>query len=1092
MKQNPIMNILVGILVSSAFFPFPSNATDLDAGATKIEIAGSEAKSSPISVFLGIPDSNSEFLAAAKLAQFVVKSPADLERCQRSFAKSGCSDTRSAILLSNLDVLPYPDNFVNTLIVEKAPPPPRAEMLRVLVPGGRVRLPDGKTIVKQRPAGMDEWPQWLHGPDNVSVSKDTLVAPPRHLQWLQLPPWGRMHNDVPVPAPSSCVLTAGGRIFYDVDEGHPDALNLPPRFFLCARDAFNGVILWKRPLPDWYAGEVYKRGNPPVVIQRRMACAGDFLYLTESDKAPVLQLDAASGKVLKTYAGTEDTMEIVPFGGALYIVRWERGNAKFMGRHRPNQPVLPESAKNKEKETDKRLVDACIETLTTTVAKLDPDSGAVIWERKDKDVSPVFPMSMAACKDGIFLKTPTLVVRLDPETGKTIWKNKIGAPLDDYLEIADQQKPNWTRHWLNTRPTPWYMNVQFVGRCMVYRDVVLATTHDKLYAVSRKTGETLWNCPSWEGFFLPPDILPIGDKVYVGSWLGEKGFSPVELATGKAAPEIDIPKGGMVHHRCYRRLATTKYLLTSKSGVEFTEMATGKISQNQWTRGSCLAGFLPGNGLLYVTPHPCACFTRTKMNGMIAYAPASEKDFAGTALASRLRKGPACGAKLPATTPASASDWPGFRHDAMRSGATGAAVGPELNPAWSAKIGGTLTPVSVSGDSLYVADADRHILFCLDADTGKEKWNYVTGGRIDSPPTVSNGRVVFGCRDGWTYCLDAGNGELAWRFHASPAEKVVSVFDQLESPWPVHGALVVSSGTAVNDGKPVVYINAGRNSFLDSGIFFCCVDLETGKLLCENKIAGPHDKNGNPVIEHTWSIMGVKNDVLVGDGEHLYIKDDAFDLKCRPAKGKGRDHLVATGLSILDSYRHHRSLWVLDRDTPYFANGAYAGELLSFRGDDIFSFRAQNGDRNCGMTFKSLYSIGRYRMLGDESPPQNAKGKVKGKKKKNLWDFPRRAKKIWKVATSVICDAMVLTGAGDSTRETLYIAGALNPGTKDGLDSVLDGRSTAVLMAFSGADGHKLAEYKLSAPPVFDGMAATRGRIFVSLKNGTVVCFAEK
>ena len=45
-----------------------------------------------------------------------------------------------------------------------------------------------------------------------------------------------------------------------------------------------------------------------------------------------------------------------------------------------------------------------------------------------------------------------------------------------------------------------------------------------------------------------------------------------------------------------------------------------------------------------------------------------------------------------------------------------------------------------------------------------------------------------------------------------------------------------------------------------------------------------------------------------------------------------------------------------------------------------------------------------------------------------------------------------------------------------------------MLAAFNGKDGTKLAEHKLEAPPVWDGLAAAGGRLFISLKNGSVVC----
>ena len=42
----------------------------------------------------------------------------------------------------------------------------------------------------------------------------------------------------------------------------------------------------------------------------------------------------------------------------------------------------------------------------------------------------------------------------------------------------------------------------------------------------------------------------------------------------------------------------------------------------------------------------------------------------------------------------------------------------------------------------------------------------------------------------------------------------------------------------------------------------------------------------------------------------------------------------------------------------------------------------------------------------------------------------------------------------------------------------------------SAADGKMLLEHKLDSIPVFDGMIAAENRIFISLTDGSVTCFA--
>ena len=56
----------------------------------------------------------------------------------------------------------------------------------------------------------------------------------------------------------------------------------------------------------------------------------------------------------------------------------------------------------------------------------------------------------------------------------------------------------------------------------------------------------------------------------------------------------------------------------------------------------------------------------------------------------------------------------------------------------------------------------------------------------------------------------------------------------------------------------------------------------------------------------------------------------------------------------------------------------------------------------------------------------------------------------------------------------------------------LAGKKGAMLWAVSATDGEKQAAYELEAPPVFDGMAAAAGRLYLSAENGSVVCFAGR
>jgi len=57
----------------------------------------------------------------------------------------------------------------------------------------------------------------------------------------------------------------------------------------------------------------------------------------------------------------------------------------------------------------------------------------------------------------------------------------------------------------------------------------------------------------------------------------------------------------------------------------------------------------------------------------------------------------------------------------------------------------------------------------------------------------------------------------------------------------------------------------------------------------------------------------------------------------------------------------------------------------------------------------------------------------------------------------------------------------------DALDT-FSGKKGGVLWAVSKTDGTRIAEHKLGSSPVFDGLIAANGRLYLSMKNGAVVC----
>ncbi|MBN1912134.1 MAG: class I SAM-dependent methyltransferase, partial [Pirellulales bacterium] len=137
--------------------------------------------------------------------------------------------------------LPLIDNLANLIVAESLGDVSKAEVMRALCPGGVAYLKRGNTwekTVEPRPTNIDEWTHYLHDSSNNAVAKDTVIGPPRGLQWVGSPRYGRHHDRM---SSVSAAVSTKSRVFYIIDEGSRKSIITPPHWTLVARDAFNGT-----------------------------------------------------------------------------------------------------------------------------------------------------------------------------------------------------------------------------------------------------------------------------------------------------------------------------------------------------------------------------------------------------------------------------------------------------------------------------------------------------------------------------------------------------------------------------------------------------------------------------------------------------------------------------------------------------------------------------------------------------------------------------------------------------------------------------------------------------------------------------------
>ena len=438
-------------------------------------------------------------------------------------------------------------------------------------------------------------------------------------------------------------------------------------------------------------------------------------------------------------------------------------------------------------------------------------------------------------------------------------------------------------------------------------------------------------------------------------------------------------------------------------------------------------------------------------------------------------------------------------------------VPSRLSISWKTTLKGTLTQSVASMGKVFLAKSDAHTVYALNAESGAILWHFTAGGRIDSPPTIKDGMVLFGSKDGYVYCLRASDGELVWRFLAAPTDRRVAYFDQIESAWPVHGSVLVDHGTA--------YFTAGRSTYLDGGIRVYGLDPASGSIRYKTILEGP-----NPFMEGgrdmAFFILGANSDVLVSEGGFLYMRQkkmtpglkemDVPVLSSKGAQDVGM-HIFSTS-GLLDGSWYNRTFWMYAKRWPGFqlANQApKTGQLLV--ADDNMTYAVRVFYRRNVHSLMFFPGKEGYLLFADLNTNEPQIVGEPGWRKPVAWlpqshiprdgnpgldqvkwgfgadkgiGYTRAELPVWTQWLPVRIRAMVKAG------DTLFVAGP--PDVFDPTDpyAAFEARKGARVLAISARDGRITSETELECPPVFDGMIAASGRLFASLRDGSVICLA--
>lgn len=791
--------------------------------------------------------------------------------------------------------LPYLDNLANMVVIEDMGALKKAgvtsdDIRRITAPGGSICILEAGKWTRQvvpRPAEMDEWTHPAHGADNNWVSADLIAGFPAGLRW---------QDGVPMNfnlwAACRAFVTAGGRCF---TLSTTEVENLGPTLhdskrqdeYLTARDAFNGLPLWKVNCETVNDGKALNHRNTAALVSD-----GWGVYVYKKDR--VVALDAATGRVEVEFRVKHPVVRMLLVRDVLVCAGWKDMEARGLW-----DPWIIKSGEG-------------------AVEAFDAATGKPRWSH------PWAAQHMLSADANVYLLLQAAApppppkpakgqpVKPEPAPAPKAWQRIVAVDL-----VSGQERWRLEHEQVATTPD---LQLVVAGHGILS----VASAKDKAVSIlAAESGKTLWQIKPAGSLWTPlvQGVLWNGTRRYDPRTGESRGNLPAWVNSGGCTPSCIVGNG--------------RYATASR-GCGYTDLKPDVKSRSiryAAVRGGCLEGAVPANGMFYTAQNFCRC-APGQVSGFVAFGPAGEplavSDFEGTR---PIEHGPAKaeigGADL--------SGWTTFLGDAARSSfakgklpevlyASPAVAVSEPPPgpladAWRARLTACISSPVVAGGQIVLAVPDAGRVVALDAATGTQAWTFQAGSRVDGPPTLYRGLCVFGCRDGWVYALRRGDGRLVWRTRAAPAERRMVAFGQVESVWPACGSIMARGG--------LLYVTAGRTTESDGGLAMLALEPGSGEPRWARQIPpGPARVNDIPA----WRDGRIAvNNMQFDPADGIAVKADA---KIKPARQPGLEGLI-DGTWIRLGMRRSGAQ----------AYGVTTAEMLAWNDSTLFAYDAQS--RSC-------------------------------------------------------------------------------------------------------------------------------------------------
>ncbi|UCE47482.1 MAG: PQQ-binding-like beta-propeller repeat protein, partial [Phycisphaerales bacterium] len=450
----------------------------------------------------------SELLIYAQLAQ-----AEDVENVRKTADDAGLYGTRIFVDKGPLRRLHLADNMADALVAAgRSEGLANAEVLRVLRPQAKALLRQ-KVLTKPYPKGVDDWSYPYHGPDNNPQSTDLLARSPYLTQYIAEPKF--------CPSPAVTVA-AGGRIFRACGHLAHQANQNAMLNTLLAVNAYNGTILWKRPLREGF-----------MILRNTIIATPQTLYLAD-DKSCKL-LDATTGDLKDELVVSEDDT-----GGTVW--KWMALDndvlCALIGGEEVKAPLLRSDSSGLGGWPRANWPGFDYPDSKTawgqgrTLLAIDLKTKEVLWRHREQE--PVDGRAVCMKNGRIYYLSPEkLLACLSAKTGRVVWKTSDS----NLLEAIGPLFPKLPR-WTGLSPFPY---VKCNDRFLFFSGPRMP----RVVAVSTEDGTLQWQ-----------KEVPLTDAGSVHLLLRQDALYAIGQGTGSTSFSMEYDTGEVLSHFLGRRACT--------------------------------------------------------------------------------------------------------------------------------------------------------------------------------------------------------------------------------------------------------------------------------------------------------------------------------------------------------------------------------------------------------------------------------------------------------------------------------------------------------------------------------------------------------